>query len=547
MSAEDRVASLARTKAGLEADLLETSLDLRRASEDYEALAAAFRASAERLREAAGAVSAAHHEREELVRVVASLQAELAATRRDRDEVKRSLEEVCSTRVWRLGTLYWRLLGRLGLLPAKAGGALAGAASVASEAAGPVADGPGQAMLAVPAAPPGVEMPTRTGRSRRDPAAPGLPDVVCFSIVEWEFLFQRPQQLLSRLADLGHRVYYISQFFEPDPGAPEVHRLRSRVYTLRLRGSSGRLFSEELTPTDAGAVFESLASLREREGITAAVSVVHQPFWWPLAERARSAFGWAVLYDCMDDHGGFQTNARPVGGAERGILEGADTVVASSRVLESRIHAVNRPVELIPNGCDYEYFSSMAPRSRGGRPTVGYYGCIADWFEADLVADVAERRPDWEFLLIGPTYLADLTRLPALPNVSFPGVVPYGRLLDRIEPIDVFLLPFRRSTLTEAANPVKAYEIMATGRPLVSVPLPELEPFGDLVRFGNGPVEFERRIEEALREDGPEIVDRRRDFARRNSWDTRAARFAELVRALGAGREAGPPRPEDDA
>ena len=544
---EKESAGLARKRAALETDLLQTSLELRRASEEYEALASAFRPAAERLREADVTIAALREAQEELRRESASLRAELETTRRDRDDARGMLQEVCSTRVWRLGTLYWRLLERLGLLPARAG-------KVSTQAPGrlpgPASPAPKEAVLQtppIPGPPLALEAPGRSFGFRRDPAGPGLPDIVCFSIVEWEFLFQRPQQLLSRLADLGHRVYYVSQFFEPAPGAPDLHRLRSRVYALRLRGSAGRLFSEELSSGDADAVFASLASLREREGLTSAVSIVHQPFWWPLVERARQAFGWGVLYDCMDDHAGFQTNARPVESSERGILEGADTVVASSRVLERRLGAANRPVELIPNGCDVEYFSSIAPRSRKGRPTVGYYGCIADWFEADLVADVAERRPDWNFVLIGPTYLADLTRLPALPNVTFPGVVPYGQLLDRIEPIDVFLLPFHRSPLTEAANPVKAYEIMATGRPLVSVPLPELEPFGDLVRFGSSPLEFERRIEEALREDEPGIVDRRRDFARRNSWDARAARFDELVCALGARGEAGPPRPAEGA
>ncbi|HYN44222.1 MAG TPA: glycosyltransferase, partial [Thermoanaerobaculia bacterium] len=309
-----------------------------------------------------------------------------------------------------------------------------------------------------------------------------------------------------------------------------------------LRGSARHPFSEELTTGDIDPVFASLSSLCEREGITSAVSVVHQPFWWPLAERARRAFGWGVLYDCMDDHAGFQTNARPVEGVERGILESADTVVATSRLLERRLRLTNRPVELVPNGCDVGYFSSIAPRSREGRPTVGYYGCIADWFDADLVADVAEKRPDWDFVLIGPTYLADLTRLPALPNVSFPGLVPYGQLLERIEPFDVFILPFRRSSLTEAANPVKAYEIMAMGRPLVSVPLPELEPFGDLIRFGSDPIEFERQIEAAIREDDPGIEERRRDFGRQNSWDARAAVFEELISSLAGRRTPGPVR-----
>ncbi|MBI5443287.1 MAG: glycosyltransferase, partial [Deltaproteobacteria bacterium] len=115
------------------------------------------------------------------------------------------------------------------------------------------------------------------------------------------------------------------------------------------------------------------------------------------------------------------------------------------------------------------------------------------------------------------------------------------------EPFDVFLLPFRRTPLTEAANPVKAYEIMATGRPLVSVPLPELEPFGDLIRFGSDPVEFERRIDEALREDDEGIVNRRRDFARRNSWDARAAELERLVASLGSSSAAGPARPKEGA
>ena len=82
---------------------------------------------------------------------------------------------------------------------------------------------------------------------------------------------------------------------------------------------------------------------------------------------------------------------------------------------------------------------------------------------------------------------------------------------------------------------MKAYEIMATGRPLVSVALPELEPFGDLVRFGSDAATFEREIEAALGEDDADLVERRRDFARRNSWDARAAAFAELVLSLASG------------
>ena len=587
--------SFARAKAALESDLLATSLELRRASEEYASLEAAFRLSAERLREASDSISALRDEedgvrraatvlkaeRDELRRVTASLReertslreeraalreelaaaraetanlgAQLARARQERDDANARLAQVRATRAWRLANLYWRALRRLGLLPAAVETPavpaplpepgpepeLPSAVPEASAQENPMPafrfeEDPVPAPRAIPGPPAPVEPPPRTFGALRDAAVPGLPDIVCFSIVEWEFLFQRPQQLLSRLADRGHRVWYVSQFFDPTPGPPSVHRLRSRVSTLRLRGSARHLFSEELPADEADAVFASLSLLRDAEGIASAVSFVHQPFWWPLAEKARRAFGWRVLYDCMDDHGGFQTNARPVEGPERGILEDADAVVTTARALEERLRSAGRPVELVPNGCDFEYFASIAPRERGGRPTVGYYGCIADWFDSDLVADVAGKRLDWDFVLVGPTYLADLTRLPALPNVTFPGLVPYGRLLERIERFDVFLLPFRRSPLTDAANPVKAYEIMATGRPLVSVPLPELEPFGDLVRFASDAAGLERQIEDALAEDDPALEARRRDFARRNSWDARAEVFTRLVASLGS-------------
>ena len=516
---------LERTRAALESDLTRTSLELRLAAQEYDALAEMHRLSVAQLLEARETIDSLRMERGDLIRSRARLDAELEAMRLDRDRVRARLEEVCATRVWRLGSLYWRLLGKLGLLRTETAAAPETAVATPAPEAGPT-----EGIQAVPLP---AEAPARSFGLRRDAAAPGRPDVVCFSIVEWEFLYQRPQQLLSRLADRGHRVFYVSQFFDPGEGTPAAYRLRPRVVALRLRGSSRHLFAEELPPGEEDAVFASLAALREREGVASAVAVVHQPFWWPLARRARAAFGWPVLYDCMDDHAGFTTNERPVAGVESGILEGADCIVASSRLLEAKLGRGGRAAELLSNGCDFGYFSSIAPRAGTGRPKVGYYGCIADWFDADLVADLAAKRPDWDFVLVGPTYLADLTRLPRLPNVSFPGLVPYGELLAAIEQIDVFLLPFRRSPLTDAASPVKAYEIMATGRPLVAVPLPELEAFGDLVRFADEANGFEHQVEAALGEDDPALVARRRDFARRNSWEARVDALERLVLALG--------------
>jgi GT2 family glycosyltransferase/SAM-dependent methyltransferase len=160
---------------------------------------------------------------------------------------------------------------------------------------------------------------------------------------------------------------------------------------------------------------------------------------------------------------------------------------------------------------------------------IGYYGAIADWFDSDLVADLAERRPDWRFVLVGSTYTADMSRLSTLPNVETPGEVPYGDLPRWIERMDVLLIPFRRTPLTEATNPVKAYEILAAGRPLVSVPLPEIVALGDLVRLAETPEEMEREVLAALSGDTPEARRRRREFACEQTWAHRVEVLAPAI------------------
>src|SRR5207248_643055 len=148
-----------------------------------------------------------------------------------------------------------------------------------------------------------------------------------------------------------------------------------------------------------------------------------------------------------------------------------------------------------------------------------YYGAISDWFDAGLVADMAQRRPEWDFVLVGSTFGADTSRLDALPNVSLAGEKPYDQIPQWLAKFDVAIIPFKRNPLTEATNPVKAYEMLAAGKHIVSVPIPEMRALGDLVRLGADAAEFEREITAALQENDPARAERRQAFARQNSWD----------------------------
>jgi glycosyltransferase involved in cell wall biosynthesis len=174
----------------------------------------------------------------------------------------------------------------------------------------------------------------------------------------------------------------------------------------------------------------------------------------------------------------------------------------------------------------------MKPKHRRGRPVIGYYGAIAEWFDSDLVADLAESRPDWDFILVGSAIFGDIRRLATLPNVTLPGEKPYAEIPGWLSKFDVAILPFKRTPLTEAANPVKAYEILASGKPLVSVPLPEVIPLAPLVRLASDVAQFEGEIEAALSESDADWAHARRVFASGNTWQHRFEKFRGAVRAL---------------
>lgn len=174
---------------------------------------------------------------------------------------------------------------------------------------------------------------------------------------------------------------------------------------------------------------------------------------------------------------------------------------------------------LLRNACDFDHFA-RTPSANNARPVIGYYGAIADWFDSALVAELAERRRDWDFILVGSTYGADISRLANLPNVSLPGEEAYESLPEWLGRFDVAIIPFKRTSLTEATNPVKVYEILAGGKPIVSVPIPEVAALAPLVRLASSAEEFEREIAAALAHDVGS-AEERRAFAREHTWDRR--------------------------
>jgi GT2 family glycosyltransferase len=382
-----------------------------------------------------------------------------------------------------------------------------------------------------------AEIPA-TEALRQEQHGPG-PDVFRFPVINWDFRYQRPQQLLAQLARKGSRVFYGNiEFSGLDKAQVDLKRRGERIYEIMLPGRRDTVVYRDTM--DAATLEASLAALSRLVAtydISDAVCIVDHPFWTPLAEALRRRYNFKIVYDCMDDHSGFGNNSDSVLELERQLARDCDLLVTSSALLYHRHEQAHPRCTLIRNGGDYAHFSELPPREASPlaslpRPVIGYYGAIADWFDQAAIVAAAQRHPDWSFVLIGHTFGTDLSAVQALPNVHLPGEKAYDELPRYVAAFDVCTIPFRRIPLTEATNPVKLYEYLSTGKPVVARRLPELEPFADQVWLYDDTESFNQGLEAALAPVPAGVVEARRALGRANTWEQRGEALAREIGTL---------------
>jgi glycosyltransferase involved in cell wall biosynthesis len=237
----------------------------------------------------------------------------------------------------------------------------------------------------------------------------------------------------------------------------------------------------------------------------------------------------------MDDHAGFTTNNAAMLQHEETLVAQSDLVVTTSRKLYDKLAPVSKRILALPNATDFDHFGQpgpLRPLSKLKGPIIGYYGAISDWFDVEMVRTAAEARPDWQFVLVGDTFGANVSSLKRLANVHLPGEQPYAAIPSYLHQFNVAIIPFLLTALTESTNPVKFYEYLSAGKPVVAVKLRELEPHKDYFYAVRSHEEFITQIETALREDSPEKVWARMDFARQHTWLDRYKALNAGIRQL---------------
>ncbi|TDW56990.1 hypothetical protein LY04_02795 [Oceanimonas baumannii] len=357
-------------------------------------------------------------------------------------------------------------------------------------------------------------------------------DIVVFPVIDWSFRIQRPQHLARELAAAGQRVFYLSTTFNPEnePGFVLLEQPAENVFLcqLNLPGPHPVIYQDVPEGEMLLALRRSLNMLAQQVILRQPVAIIDLPFWHKVADALPGAL---QVYDCMDHHAGFSTNSEQMHGLEKQLLHEADLVITTASRL-SHIVGQERDNVVIRNGAEVAFFSTPCKHKlyQSERPVVGYYGAISEWFDMELVIASARAYPEWDFVLVGNTFGCDTEKAEKQPNIYFTGEVPYTELPGYLAAFDVCTIPFQLIELTLCTNPVKVYEYLAAGKPVVTTAMPELQLISEMVHVADNEESYIAALSSAMDEVGDaQLADERSMWARQHDWASRAAQLKQAI------------------
>ncbi|WP_119154872.1 glycosyltransferase [Caldimonas tepidiphila] len=377
-----------------------------------------------------------------------------------------------------------------------------------------------------------------------------MPDLIVFSHLRWDFVFQRPQHLLSRLAQ-HFRVIVVE---EPERGEGLPHFRRStpqqNIEVLR-----------PVTPVEAGGFHDDQLSVLQpllvehlrREGIEDYLVWFYTPMALPLLSQLSPR---AIVYDCMDELASFKNAPRQMRQRETALLKMADLVFTGGPSLYEAKRDLHPSVHCLPSAVDVGHYApanivhdpeTEALQAHIPGPRLGFFGVIDERLDPELIGRLADAHPEWQVVMVGPVVKIDPARLPQRPNIHWLGQQDYKRLPQLVAGWDLCLMPFAINEATRFISPTKTLEYMAAEKPVVSTPVRDVVGlYGDVVRIAHDPAEFIAACEEALAETGHRRTERLGAMlasVSRFSWDGTATVMRELIEEVLAKRPAAMPHP----
>ena len=361
----------------------------------------------------------------------------------------------------------------------------------------------------------------------------GTTDLVCFSHLRWDFVYQRPQHLLSRSAKT-RRVFFIE---EPVFG-----------------NCSMRLVVREAEPGLHVVVPHLPDGLRSEVAINAVMKEMTRQlfldhdineyvFWYytPMALSFTDHFNpIAAVYDCMDELSAFKGAHSHLPLLEKELFRRVDLVFTGGQSLYEAKRNQHPAVHAFPSSIDASHFRKARkmlgdPEDQAHipHPRLGFFGVIDERFDIELLDQIARQRPDWHFVMIGPVVKIDPASLPSHANIHYLGGKKYSELPDYLAGWDIALLLFARNESTRYISPTKTPEYLAAGKPVISTSIRDVvRPYGELklVEIADTAAEFIAAAEKLLaKTDRSEWLKRVDAFLENISWDKTWAQMSDLI------------------
>lgn len=363
--------------------------------------------------------------------------------------------------------------------------------------------------------------------------------LMCFSHLRWDFVFQRPQQLMSLLAQRFPIAFWEEPKWDPAGSTPrtETYRPSENVTVIVPHLPEGLA---------GAAVDDALKTLLDAyvAGATAPlISWYYTPMMLPFSRHLDAS---CTIYDCMDELANFRFAPPELAALEADLLDVADHVFTGGYSLYEAKRALHPSVHPFPSSVDQGHFAQARragaePEDQASfpRPRLGYYGVIDERMDLDLIAAVADARPDWTFVFVGPVVKIDPADLPRRPNIAYLGGKDYADLPRYAGGWDVALMPFAINASTQFISPTKTPEYLAAGLPVVSTPIADvIRHYGELegVEIAATPADFVEACEKSLSR-SLESIDaawrREADAALAGqSWQAVADAMAEKIEAV---------------
>ena len=357
-------------------------------------------------------------------------------------------------------------------------------------------------------------------------------ELVVISHLRWTFVWQRPQQLITRLHSYFDRTWFVEE-------AVPVVGLTAPVLRTEDHGPVTRVWLE--VPAESGQIgFDAATCASYIALLPRLLDVGAERTIWlytPMAIDVARSLGPALwIYDVMDDLGSFQAAPPALVFRHRQLLRDANVVFAGGRSLHHMVSEQRADAWCFPSGVEPHHFTpartKRAARGTQGTPVAGYVGVIDERLDLELIRGLAGALSDWKIELVGPVAKIDPQCLPAAANLDYRGPCTFEELPDVMSRFDVALMPFALNDATRSISPTKTLEYLASGLPVVSTAVADVvADYGDVVWIAEGSDGFADACREARHGDWESRASRYHGILKAQWWDSIATRMAEAVEA----------------